>query len=355
MKICLYLGNPELMKKSGIGRALKHQIKACELMGYEYCLDYHEDYDILHVNTYDLQSSFAIADAKRRNIKVIFHAHSTYEDFRNSFKGSNIIAPFFKLWIIHQYRKADFILTPTEYSKFLLESYNLNSNIEAISNGINLDNFKYDEAKIAEFKNHFKLKDEKIVVSVGLLFERKGLLDFIEVASKNPSVKFIWFGSLNKNLICSKVKKALKNAPSNVIFPGYVEGDIIQGAFLGCDCFFFPSYEETEGIVVLEALASKCNILVRNIGAYKGWLVNSYNCHMAESIDEFDSKLKLIINEKNNEIRNNAYKTAQSKSLMKISLQLKGVYDSLTYGKKHYLKNRILDSNIIMSKTIKNI
>ena len=55
-----------------------------------------------------------------------------------------------------------------------------------------------------------------------------------------------------------KIKKAIKSKPNNVIMPGYIAGDIIEGAYASADVFFFPTYEETEGIVVLEALASKC-------------------------------------------------------------------------------------------------
>ena len=98
MKVCLYFANHNLIKKSGIGKALEHQIMACQLMGYDYCLDYHEEYDILHVNTYCLSSSKAIKDAKKRGKKVIFHAHSSGQDFKNSFKCSNLIAPIFKKW-----------------------------------------------------------------------------------------------------------------------------------------------------------------------------------------------------------------------------------------------------------------
>ena len=36
---------------------------------------------------------------------------------------------------------------------------------------------------------------------------------------------------------------------------------------------------KTEGIVVLEALASKQNVLVRDIPVYNGWLEDSKNCY----------------------------------------------------------------------------
>ena len=35
---------------------------------------------------------------------------------------------------------------------------------------------------------------------------------------------------------------------------------------------FFPSYEETEGIVVLEAFASHQHVVLRDIPVYEGWV-----------------------------------------------------------------------------------
>ena len=55
---------------------------------------------------------------------------------------------------------------------------------------------------------------------------------------------------------------------------------------------FFPSREETEGIVVLEALASQQQVLVRDIPVYQGWLVANENCYMGHSIEEFKNILK---------------------------------------------------------------
>ena len=54
----------------------------------------------------------------------------------------------------------------------------------------------------------------------------------------------------------------------------------------------FPSREETEGIVVLEALASQQQVLVRDIPVYQGWLVANENCYMGHSIEEFKNILK---------------------------------------------------------------
>ncbi|UKI48766.1 MAG: glycosyltransferase [Clostridium sp.] len=76
--------------------------------------------------------------------------------------------------------------------------------------------------------------------------------------------------------------------------PGYISGDIIKGAFHSADLLFFPSYEETEGIVVLEALASKLPVLVRDIGVYKPWLKDGISCYMGKNNDDFINKIDYI-------------------------------------------------------------
>lgn len=60
------------------------------------------------------------------------------EDFQNSFIGSNIAAPFFKQYLMHFYRAADLVITPTDYSASLLRSYGIKCPILPISNGIDL-------------------------------------------------------------------------------------------------------------------------------------------------------------------------------------------------------------------------
>ncbi|GAE93171.1 glycosyltransferase [Gracilibacillus boraciitolerans JCM 21714] len=97
MKVLIYEGSIELVKKSGIGQAIKHQKKALELLNIPYTVNKKEDYDIVHLNTIFPNSLMMAWLAKRKNKRVIYYAHSTMEDFRNSFIGSNLLAPLLKV------------------------------------------------------------------------------------------------------------------------------------------------------------------------------------------------------------------------------------------------------------------
>ncbi|QIK68903.1 glycosyltransferase [Erysipelothrix sp. HDW6C] len=333
MKVLLYQRGEKALSKSGIGRAMKHQVRALTEAGVPFTTDEKDYYDLVHINTVDLGARSMAVKAKKEGKKVVYHAHSTEEDFRNSFIFSNQLSPLFKMHIVSSYELGDYILTPTPYSKKILEGYGIDKPIQDISNGIDLDRFHYDEYKVQKFRKFFNLADDqKVIVSVGLYFERKGLPDFMEVARALPDYTFIWFGHTPLASVTSKVREAIKEKPDNVILPGYIKGDIIEGAYASADVFFFPSYEETEGIVVLEALASKCQTIVRDIGVYDPWLSHGKNCYKGNSIRDFVFLIRTFIKGELPSTVEGGYAVAEERSIEEIGKQLKDVYERVLKG-----------------------
>ncbi len=329
MKILLYFENQNSIKKSGIGRALLHQIKALTSAGLEYTLDPNDQFDLAHINTYWIKSKRILKKCQKRGIPVIVHGHSTIEDFKNSFRAWKLMALWFNPNLIWFYKHADFIITPTLYSKTLIDSYQLGTEVIHVSNGIEPSDYAFDQTKIDEFKKFFNITDEKVVMCVGFPFNRKGIKDFFEIARRRPNVKFIWFGFLQKILTSRDVLKAIKNKPDNVIMPGYIANSIIKGAYRYAECLLFPSYEETEGIVVLEALASSCPVLLRDIGVYEDWLEDGKDCYKAQKNDEFVQKLDYLMNNDNSKIIENGLKLVEERTLEKCGLELRKAYEDL--------------------------
>ena len=330
MKVLLYFEKEEKIKKSGIGRALRHQIAALTSAGLEYTLDPKDSFDIAHINTYFPASKRLLKRLKKKHIPVIVHGHSTKEDFRNSFRLWKVMKLWFYPNLMWFYKNADFIITPTQYSKDLIDAYNLGTEVIYVSNGINPQEYAYDEEKIKAFKEFFKIQEgEKVVIGIGFPFNRKGIKDFFAVAKERPDVKFIWFGFLQRILTQPNVLKAIKNRPSNVIMPGYIDNAIIKGALRYAECLFFPSYEETEGIVVLEALASNCPVLIRDIGVYADWLEDGRDCYKGKNNQEFLEKLDKIMTSDNSKLVENGYKLVEERTLEKVGQELKAAYENL--------------------------
>ncbi|MDD3187254.1 MAG: glycosyltransferase family 4 protein [Bacilli bacterium] len=331
MRVLLYTENLKTVEKSGLGKAIKHQMKALEYENIEYTLNPKDDFDILHINTYLLKSYFLVKKAKRLGKKIVYHAHSTQEDFIGGFFFSNLLAPLFKKWLIACYSLGDVIVTPTEYSKRLLEKYKglEKKKIYAISNGIEIEFFKRDEKLGKKFRKDFKIKDsEKVIIGIGLYIERKGIVDFVELAKRLPEYKFIWFGYSSLSLTTQEVRDAVNTKLDNLLFAGYVERDVIRGAMNGCDLYLFPTFEETEGIPIIEAFACKTPALIRDIPIFVDF-VDGKTVYKAKNVDEFEVKIKKILNKELPYLGEEAYSLALDRDLKYIGKKLRKVYEQV--------------------------
>ena len=98
MKVLLYFESEKMLAKSGIGRALDHQKRALTEVGISYTLD--EKKIMTSCTSIHTESIVIIWSIKpEEKEKVVYHAHSTEEDFRNSFIGSNQLSPIVKnIW-----------------------------------------------------------------------------------------------------------------------------------------------------------------------------------------------------------------------------------------------------------------
>lgn len=328
MKILLYSEAYNSIKKSGVGKALSHQMEALERNQVPYTLNPKDDYDLVHINTIGPKSYRMAKRAKKHGKKVIMHAHSTEEDFRNSFLFSNAVSGLFKKWLIRCYTAGDCIVTPTPYSKSLLERYGIDKEIFPISNGIDLDFFRYDAEQAADFRAKYGFsKEDKVIISVGLYIQRKGITDFVELAKRMPEYHFVWFGFTPLFFVPRKIGQAVRTKLPNLHFPGYIDSGQLRAAYWGSDLFFFPTHEETEGIVVLEALAAKQNVLIRDIPVYSGWLQNNQTIYKADSIDGFEQTIRQMMEGQLPSLVDAGYEVARSRSIDKIGVQLKEVYE----------------------------
>lgn len=158
------------------------------------------------------------------------------------------------------------------------------------------------------------------------MIERKGILDYIELAKRMPQVAFFWFGYTKPWLLPRKIKHAIRNAPDNLIFAGYVTQDQLLDAYCGADVFAFLSKEETEGIVVLEALAAGTPTVVRNIPVYDGWLKDQESVYKADDLNSFETTISQMLDGTLPKLTERGRTVAMERCFANIGGQLRGIY-----------------------------
>ena len=327
MRVCLYLELESKLRGSGIGAAIKNQRRGLELNDVEYTSNLEGEFDILHTNSIGLNSLRVAREMKKKGKKVVMHAHTTADDFRNSYRFSNVIAPFLKRYLNYYYNHADLVLCPSEYTKGVLEKAGVKAPIIPISNGIDIERFKFSKKKRREFRKEFEL--EGITpLSVGHVFRRKGISTFMRLAQRLPN-KSVWVGRRYKNMEDPSIAKLIKNAPSNFVLIDFIK-DIVC-AYSGSDIFVFPSYCENQGIVLLEASSCRMPIIVRDLPVYREWFDDGVNCLKARNDGEFKEKLKILIEDEKlrDNLAKNAYNMSREHSLQKVGKKLKDIYSGL--------------------------
>ena len=216
------------------------------------------------------------------------------------------------------------ILTPTEYTrKLAAKNYNLPiDKIIAVSNGINFKEFSPDEAIREKYRDRFKMNGVAVFSLAG--FPRKGIYTFIDAAGKFPKTQFFWFGQRAPKGLTHLPRPI--DPPANAKFSGRI--DDARGAMNSGDIFFFPSYEENQGIVVLEAAAAGRAILLRDIPVFEDWMFHGKNCLKAKTDEEFHEYLDQLISDEKlrKRLGEAAQKTALEHDLNNVGEKLKRIY-----------------------------
>lgn len=327
MSIYLYRGGEKLVGRSGVGQAIRHQAECLSRCGLPVTDRFAPDTDAVHINTVLPDAVVTALLARLRGRKVVWYGHSTMEDFRGSFRGSDLLAPLFRRWLTFCYGLGDVVLTPTPYSRRLLAGYGLRKPVYSLSNGVDVDFFHPDAAAKDTFRKRYHLgANEKTVISVGHTIARKGLPEFLELARRMPDVRFLWFGWTDPRLVPAAITRAIRNAPPNVLFPGFVDRERLREAYQGADVFAFLSHEETEGIVVLEALACGIPTVLRDIPVYDGWLEDRKTVYKASNPGGFQRIVMDLLAGTLPDLTAAGRQAAEERSLEAVGERLKDIY-----------------------------
>ncbi|MHA1892847.1 MAG: glycosyltransferase family 4 protein [Promethearchaeota archaeon] len=308
--------------------------------------------DLIICPTYGPVSLLSIWYYKRKyNCACVQHAHTTQDDMKGGFLPDALV-PYAGIYLRHLYKFSEIIITPSNFSKQNLKTLNIPTrpSIIPVSNGVNLNKFKRDSSKREAFRDYlhkeFNISREKVVIlCVGVLWERKGLDVFHDIAKVFPEHEFIWVG----NYITEKALKEKYDDLPNLTFTGFV--DDIVAAYCGADVFFFPSRAENQGIPLLEAAACELPILCRDLPTYD-WLEHDVHCLKGKSIADFKRYLRILV--KDDELRkklsNRALENVKEHDINRIIDQVEKIYKRAVKIKKKLIGIEIGRKNMKFPK-----
>lgn len=279
----------------GVGAATKEQINLIKDRcqdEFDVLINQSGAADILHIHTIDPISFFRMMTSRS---VLVMHVHFLPETLEGSIKLPKFMMKMFQKYFLSMYRKADYIVVVNPIFIEPLTTYGIKKeNIKYIPNFVSEEVFYQisDEERNA-VRTEFKVPlDKFVVLGVGQVQTRKGVLDFVEVAKRMPDLFFVWAGGFSFGAITDgykELKLVVENPPANVIFTDIVPRTKMNEIYNMADVLFMPSFNELFPMAILEACSSKRPLLLRNLELYEDILFNEY--YLAKDVDGFVDEL----------------------------------------------------------------
>jgi glycosyltransferase involved in cell wall biosynthesis len=215
--------------------------------------------DVIHSHHPLLMGDMATTFAERLDIPLVFTFHTLYEQYIQEYIS---IAPELsgKLaeTIVRRYlEKCDHIIAPTRTIQELIQAYAVDVPVTIIPTPIDL--LKYDELQPDRIRKQLNLNDEVVLLYLGRLSLEKNLGFLLSAFSKfqkdwaNSRLVIVGGGLEGEHL--KDLAEKLGIYPY-VIFTGWVPYSEVPHYMAAADLFVFPSKTETQGLVLIEAMAA---------------------------------------------------------------------------------------------------
>lgn len=296
------ISKADSVKGQGVGSAYLEQVKLLKEGAsdiFDIKINDIKEADITHHHTIDPFGYLKIKTGKSINVCYV---HFLPETLDGSINLPKPVFDMFKKYVIDFYRSADYLIVVNPIFINELVKYKIRrERIKYIPNYVSKKDFYSKPTKeINELRKELKIdKNDFVVLGVGQVQTRKGVLDFIEVAKKLPDIKFIWCGGFSFGAITDgykELKKVVENPPANVKFLGIIPREKMNDMYNVADVLFMPSYNELFPMSILEASNLHKPLLLRNLDLYKDILFGNYVS--ADDNEGFTKLLKKLKDDK---------------------------------------------------------
>jgi len=261
----------------------------------------------------------------RRNKPVVLSVHTPPSLIHGAFSFASVLSAPYRRYLRRAARHVDMLISPSAFTAGEIEPLAGGIPVRVVSSGVDLARFRPDPEKRRAFRAAHRL-ERPTVISVGQVIPRKGVEDFITVARLLPQFDFLWVGPEVSPLLFynPRFNRRVHHPPANLRFLGYMPE--VESAYNGADLFFFPSYNESLGLVILEAAAVGLPLVVRDLPVYNGWLNEGAAVKKRRSPEEFAEAITELLSGERSFAR---HPFVEEHSLPRVGAELISAYEEV--------------------------
>ncbi len=220
-----------------------------------------EKYDLIHIHTPFVAHYLGQKLAHLLDVPCVETYHTFFEDYLHHYlpwipKGmARGIARFVSR---RQCNGVDAIVAPSKPMLDVLRQYGVKAKAEVIPTGLQTQSFAPADGNAFREKHGIPL-DRPMILYVGRVAFEKNIAFLlrmaVELREMQPEVLLVVAGEGPAEESLHKLSKEL-NLQQNIQFIGYMDRNTeLNGCYKAADVFVFSSKSETQGLVIIEAMA----------------------------------------------------------------------------------------------------
>ncbi len=315
--------------------------------------------DIVHSHHPFLLGDTALRIANQFQVPLIFTHHTKYEDYTHYIPLNSKAMQKFVIELSTGYADmADHVIAPSQSISDLIKERGVTTAISVIPTGIDLKKFSLGSAN--KFKTRYSIdKDVFIVGYVGRLAEEKNLaflctavVDFLN-CKKDAVFIVTGIGPLENEIKAIFDQAGLSK---RLYFTGALKGADLVDAYCAMDVFAFASITETQGMVLIEAMATGVPVVAIDASGTREVLKDKINGRLIfeQSTQVFSDALNWVADltpAEKKQIKAEALKTAQAYPLSGMAQRCLKIYQ--TARERDFVYSDI--ENSLWSKAIQRL
>ncbi|WP_246131820.1 glycosyltransferase [Pistricoccus aurantiacus] len=215
--------------------------------------------DIVHSHHPFLLGDTAARAAETYKLPLIFSHHTLYEHYTHYVPGDSPRMQRFAIALSTEYTHlCDAVIAPSESVRQLLQERNANPVVAVVPSGVDTERFGQGDG--SALRRRLGIAPGAFVVGhVGRLAKEKNLpflaQALVELLSRRDDVHFLVIGDGDARNTIEEIAET-NGVAARVHFTGKLQGQALIDAYHAMQAFAFASHSETQGMVLVEAMAA---------------------------------------------------------------------------------------------------
>lgn len=276
--------------------------------------------------------------ARYLDIPAVFTYHTLYDQYLHYAPLAGQITKKGMIKYASNFcNRCDLVITPTAVIKEMIREQGVKKPVIAIPTGVYPQRFQAGDPCFLHLSFGVP-REAKVLLFVGRIGKEKNLsfllraFTLLAEEERDAVLVLVGSGPEEEVLHCLAVDLGVGE---RVVFTGKLSPETVAGAYRSADIFVFPSVTETQGLVLVEAMAAGLPVVAK--AAYGSLAmvedgVTGYLCLGEE--DEFADKALAILSDPQLKLRmsESALRKAEELAADKMALRLESTYQALING-----------------------